>query len=494
MLLLSLDPAAPEPLYRQLIRGVADRVEDGSLRPGDRLPPTRKLAEDLGVHRSTVVRAWAELRALGYLDSRSGSYSTVRRRARPPGTRVERDQPPERRLDFEELATDGARAARAAVARQVPLPARPGSIDLSRLTADPTLAPTDELRRCLDRAVARGGGAGLDYHPGPGHPELRDFLARRMRAHGIAVSAGQVLLTQGAQQGLDLVLRLLVEPGAPVVVEAPGYGKARALFELHRARLLPVPMRSDGMDLDTLEALMASERPRLVYTVPTFHNPTGVTTDQAHRERLLALCEQHGVPLLEDGFEEELKYLGQAVLPIKSMDAAGVVFYLGTFSKVAFPGLRLGWLAAPASAMPLLTALHRASCLSGVGLVQAAVARFCRSGGLEAYLRRIHRIYRRRMRALTTGLAQHLPAGVAWTRPAGGYTTWLTVTGCPITDVELAGRLLEAGVRVTPGRTFFGRPPEEVHLRVSSAVEPEERIEEGCRRLGAVLAGVGSGG
>ena len=475
----------PEPLYRQLIRGVSELVDEGSLRPGERLPPTRSLARDLGVHRSTVVRAWEELRALGYLDSRSGSYSTVRRRARPPATRGG-NEPAAGQLDFEALSTDGARAARDAIARQTPLPVG-DAIDLSRLTADPRLAPTDALRRSLDRVLAREGGAGLDYHPGPGHPELRGFLAARMRAHGIAVGPGQILLTQGAQQGLDLALRLLTEPGSPVVVEAPGYGKAHALFRLHRVDLRPLPMRSDGLDLDALEALLEHERPGLVYTVPTFHNPTGITTDQAHRERLLALCEAHGVPLVEDGFEEELKYLGRAVLPIKSMDRRGVVLYLGTFSKVAFPGLRLGWLAAPEAAMPLLTALHRASSLSGVGLIQAAVARFCRSGGLEAYLRRIHRIYRRRMKALTDGLARHLPPGVGWTRPAGGYTTWLTVAGCPVPERELVERLLTAGVRVTPGSSFYVEPPDGLHLRVSSAVEPEPRIEAGCAILGRVL-------
>lgn len=487
MLLLNLDPLADEPLYRQLIAGVGDLVDDGTLSPGDRLPASRRLAQDLGVHRSTVVRAYAELRALGYLDSRSGAYSTVRRRARPPATR-DRGEPGSS-LDFEGLATGRARAARDAVQRQSSLPAAE-AIDLSRLTADPELAPIDELRRCFDQVIKRGRGGELDYRPGLGHPDLRDFLANRMRAHGIAARADQVLVTQGAQQGLDLVLRLLVEPGAPVVVETPGYGKAQALFELHGADLRRIPMRADGMDLDALEALLRRERPRLVYTVPTFHNPTGVTTTQPHRERLLGLCERHGVPLVEDGFEEELKYLGQAVLPIKSMDSHGLVLYLGTFSKVAFPGLRLGWLAAPKAAIPLLTALHRATCLSGVGLVQAAVARFCRSGEFEAYLRRIHRVYRRRMAALMQGLAENLPDGVTWTRPHGGYTCWITVPDCPVDDGELARRLLAAGVRVTPGHPFFSGPPDRVHLRVSSAVEGSDRILEGCRRLGAALAEV----
>ena len=487
--MMKLEPGRPEPLYQQLIDRITALTDEGSLTAGERLPPSRKLAEDLGVHRSTVVRAYAELRALGYLDSRPGSYSTVRKRARPPASRSE---PPGRdvtdaHLDFAGLATPGALATRHSLsAQERPRTAPDGVVDLSRLTADPTLAPHQELRRCFGRVLSRGGD-GLDYQPGPGDPNLRGFLATRMRAHGVAVAADEILVTQGAQQALDLVLRLLVQPGEPVAVEAPGYGKANALFQLHRAAIREVPMLADGIDLNALESLLTRERPRLVYTVPTVHNPTGVTTSQGHRERLLALCERHGVPLVEDGFEEELKYLGQAVLPIKSMDRVGVVLYLGTFSKVAFPGLRLGWIAAPPGATRLLTALHRATCLSGVPLVQAAVARFCRSGGFEAYLKRIHGIYRRRMRALMQGLARQLPPGVTWTRPRGGYTSWLTLEGCPVSEDELVTRLLEAGVRVTPGRSFFVDPGEGVHLRVSTAVEGEQRIEEGCRLLGAVL-------
>jgi len=485
MLLLDLDRAAPAPLFQQLVAGIARLVDEGSLKPGERLPPSRTLAEDLGVHRSTVVRAYRELRALGYLDSRSGSYSTVRRRAgflavEPAGAAP---------FDYLARATPAARAALRDLPADVGPPPDPRDpVDLSRLTADPALAPVEDLRRHLQRTLLRGRGAALEYGSGLGDPGLRDFLASRMRAHGISVSPEEVLVTQGAQQGLDLVLRMLVQQGDAVVVEGPSYAKALALLRVHGARVLQVPMRPDGLDLGALEAVLRAERPRLVYTMPTFHNPTGITTSQAHRERLLALCESFAVPLLEDGFEEELKYLGEAPLPLKSMDARGVAIYLGTFSKVAFPGLRLGWLAAPPSALPPLVALHRACHLSGVGLIQAAVARFCQSGGFEAYLRRIHRVYRRRMRALMAGLEAHLPAGVRWTRPRGGFTCWLTLDGVSLAETDLVARLLEAGVRVTPGAPFFLEPPATPHLRLSTAVEDEARIALGCRRLGEVLA------
>lgn len=488
MLLLPLDRDGPEPLFQQLVARVIELVDEGTLCPGDTLPPSRKLAEDLGLHRSTVVRAYRELRALGYLDSRPGSYSTVRRRARLVSEARTAPVQSSELLDFGALLTPAARSAMADLSEDVgPRPVAGNPVDFSRLTADPALAPVDDLRRHLRRVLVRDRGAALEYGSGLGHPELRSFLASRMRAHGVAVSADQLVVTQGAQQGLDLALRLLVRPGDGVVVEAPSYAKAHALLRVHGAVAREVPMLTDGMDLDRLAELLEGERPRLVYTMPTFHNPTGITTSQAHRERLLALCEAHGVPVLEDGFEEELKYFGEAPLPLKSMDARGAVIYLGTFSKVVFPGLRLGWLAAPPSAVPPLVALHRACNLSGITLVQAAVARFCHSGGFEAYLRRVHRAYRRRMRALVRGLATHLPSEVQWTRPKGGFTSWLRVEGCTVDEATLVARLLEAGVRVTPGGPFFERPPHTPHLRLSTAVEDEARIALGCERLGVVL-------
>ncbi len=495
MLLLKLDRQGPEPLFRQLIARVVQLADEGSLRPGDRLPPSRRLAEDLGVHRSTVVRAYRELRALGYLEARPGGYSTVRRRARPPATHGVEHEGAESALDLQALLTPGARGAMRDLPFSVgPRDDPPAIIDLSRITADPRLAPVDDLRHHLQRAMGREGGALLEYGSGLGHPPLRDFLATRMRAHGIAVGPDDVLVTHGAQQGLDLVLRMLVRPGHAVVVERPSYAKAHALLRLHGARAVEVAMGPEGMDLDALEGVLAKERPALVYTMPTFHNPTGITTSQAHRERLLGLCEVAGVPIVEDGFEDEMKYLGQAAMPIKSMDSRGVVIYLGTFSKVVFPGLRLGWLAPPPGFVAPLASLHRATSLAGTTLVQAAMARFCASGDFEAHLRRIHRVYRRRMRALLRGLHEHLPDAVDWHRPRGGFATLLRVRGCAVDEPSLVERLLAVGVRVEPGASYVSVPQADPHLRVSTAVEPEDRIAEACLRLGTVIRDVTSPG
>lgn len=489
MLLMHLDRESSVPAYLQIRDRIVALVDEGALRPGDRLPTSRALAESIGVHRSTVVRAYDEIRALGYLESRSGSYTTVRRRARPPAISVRGTG--QGLIDWNELTGRPVRRAHelASTARAAELPE--GVIDFERLAADPKLAPVEALRRCLRRVLHLEGPSTLDYTDPGGWGPLREMISLRMRAHGVAVTSDEIVVTNGAQQALDLALRLLTRPGDRIVVEAPTYSVAHALLRLHGVDAIEITMRDDGMDLDALEAALARTEVKLVYTMPNFHNPTGVTTGQAHRERLLALCEQRRVPILEDGFEEEMKYFGRAVLPIKSIDARGVVLYVGTFSKVVFPGLRVGWIAAPRGAIKLLTSIQHASCLAVSTLAQAAAERFCRRGELEAYLRRVHRIYRRRMQTMLEGLERFVPAGVRWTRPSGGYTVWLTLPSPGGSEGVWCERLARAGVRVAPGSRFFGAPPARAHLRLSVACVAEEEILEGCRRLGEVLAALG---
>jgi DNA-binding transcriptional MocR family regulator len=264
------------------------------------------------------------------------------------------------------------------------------------------------------------------------------------------------------------------------------------LLALHGARPMGIPMTPEGLDLDRLQRQLAAQRPRLLYTVPNFHNPTGITTSQAHRERLLALCERHRVPILEDGFEEDMKYFGRAVLPIKSMDARGLVIYVGTFSKVVFPGLRVGWLAAGRECVRRLALLTRFSSLAGTTVAQAAMDRFCQAGRYDAYLRRLHATYRRRMVALLRGLGTHMPKGkVSWTEPAGGCTLWLTVTGARQDDEpEFLDRCREAGVLVAPGSLFYaaGSRGHGLHARLSISRIKTHQIDEACRRLGRALS------
>jgi DNA-binding transcriptional MocR family regulator len=487
--LLTVDRCADTPIWKQISSRVAHLVDEGALLPGSHLPPTRHLAGQLGVNRTTVCRAYEELGALGYLESRPGSYSTVRGRARPlaggsPGGAA--------LIDWGQAAAPGAREAfdHLAALPSLPPPGR-GAIDFASLTADTSLCPTADLRRAVKHVLLERGAALLDYGDPAGFPPLRETLARRMRAHGVTVSPDEILVTQGAQQALELVLKLLGRSGAAVAVESPTYGLVIPLLRLFNLRPIEIPILPDGLDLDALEAALGRERPALVYTMPNFQNPTGITTSQAHRERLLALCEAHRVPLLEDGFEEEMKYFGKAVLPIKSMDTRGAIIYVGTFSKVIFPGLRVGWIAADRECIRRLAVLNRCGTLSGSTLDQAAVHRFCESGRYEAYLRKLHTVYRRRMQTLLRSLRARMPAGrVSWTEPAGGCTLWLSLSGAGApAERAVLDRARAEGVAVTPGSFFFPNGTAGVSFRLSIARVKAHEIDEGCQRLARAIAG-----
>jgi DNA-binding transcriptional MocR family regulator len=488
-MLLDIRKDTPRPVFRQICDQVSALIDEGALAVGDHLPASRVLARRLGVNRSTVVRAYQELWALGYLESRSGSYSTVRERLRPRAV----NSPADSAFPWRDVIPETARdAVRTLEDHPRTAPPPEGVISFASLAADRSLCPLDDFARCLRRVLKEGGSALLDYGDPAGLAELRDAIARRMRIHGVKVGGDGVLLTGGAQHGLELALRAVAAPGAKVVVESPTYSMALPLVRMLGLEPIGVPMKADGLDLDVLARVLAAERPALVYTIPNFHNPTGVTTSQAHRERLLATCEAHRVPIVEDGFEEEMKYFGKAVLPIKSMDRHGLVVYLGTFSKVAFPGLRIGWIAAAPELVRACLALLRFGHLSGSTLGQAAVARFCADGCYEAYLRRIHTVYRRRMTTLLRALRDSLPEGVEWTQAQGGYTLMLGLPGvAPDREPEVLEVLADAGVRVTPGSLFFPSQPQHVHLRLSISNLDEAAIAEGCQRLGAGLGRVG---
>ncbi|MEW6366789.1 MAG: PLP-dependent aminotransferase family protein [Acidobacteriota bacterium] len=495
MLLLSVKRGSPVPVYKQIHDQIIKLVDDGTLEPGTRLPPTRVLAQKIGANRSTVYRAYQELWALGYMESRPGSYSTVRRRARmiPANGRADGQL-----IDW--------RAASPAAARRIyddyvdlcnkhPRNDSPHVIRFTQLSADRELCPVDDLRLSVKRVLIQKGKDILDYGDPAGYGPLRETIARRMRIHGVTVSADQILVTNGAQHAIDLVLRLLCQQGSSVAVEVPTYSLAIPLFRFHGVSMMEVPMREDGMDLDVLQKRLNRLRPALLYTIPNFHNPTGITTGQAHREKLLSLCEAHRIPVVEDGFEEEMKYFGKAVLPIKSMDVNGIVIYLGTFSKVIFPGLRVGWIAADRDCIQRLLAIYRYSNLSGNNLAQVAIDHFCNAGHYEEHIRRIHRAYRKRMQAMLRAMEEHMPQErVEWTRPAGGYTLWVRLRDCRRSEKEAQQDLLKAGVAISPGSFYFPAPQEDVYFRLSVTNLTEEQIEEGVRRLGKSLRRILAGG
>jgi GntR family transcriptional regulator/MocR family aminotransferase len=503
--LLRIDTHSPVPLYRQIVEELRRRIDAGDLPDGYRLPGSRKLARQLGVDRSTVYKAYQELWALGYLESEPGSSSRVRRRlspaagtGAPASSRIDwQGRGPEAFREAEERyrAEESSAAARRARAADACSPGEEGKqghgkpIDFTPLAPDRRHFPAEEFRSCLNTVLAQEGPELLGYGDPQGLAALRASIAERLRLHAIHVSPEELLITAGAQNGLELIMKSFAAAPAGIAMEEPSYSRAAALARSNGLRVQPVHMGPAGMDLAELERVIETAPPALVYTIPNFHNPTGITTDQAHREALLRLCTAHRIPIVEDGFEEELKYFGTSILPIKSMDSQGIVLYLGTFSKVLFPGLRIGWIAAPQAAIERLRVRQKFAMLCSSPADQAALELFCRRGFYDRHMRRMQRIYRGRMQTALRCLRQQLsPELATWHSPQGGYTIWLEIQGCTGSEARIVKHCAERGVLVSPGSEHSLDGAAGRHLRISLGETDEEEIRIGIRRLAGALA------
>ncbi len=485
MLLPHLDWKSSKPISLQIQEQIREHLERRSLRVGERLPSTRHLAEALGIHRSTVALAYQELWAQGWIDQRPGSAPRVRARlAQMKSVTVSK----KRSFDWEALASPAAKEALGAHRELARNAHREGFINFASLHMDPRLFPVEEFRACLTKAMKKGGESLLTYGDRQGFRPLREFLARRMALHGVETSAEEILITNGSQQGLDLLLRMVAQPGRSIAVESPTYSLFLPLIRLKGLKPLEIPYGEDGMDLSILEEVLKRHRPSLVYTMPNFQNPTGRSASQANREGLLDLCAHHGVPILEDGFEEEMKYFGRVIPPIKAMDRRGLVAYCGSFSKVLFAGVRVGWIVAPVPCIEQLLALRHFSEIMPTMIPHAALHEFCERGLYDLHISRMHRTYRKRMQVALRALKQHVqPEWAQWEEPKGGYLIWLNLKAPGRRKPDWERLFEEQGLQVSPGNLYSPSRNHPSWVRLSISLLDESQIEEGVHRLAAAL-------
>lgn len=498
MILMKLDRKASVPLHRQIFLQVKDLIEKKNLKPGDRLPASRSLAERLGVHRSTVYRAYEELGAFGYLQSRPGSYSVVRHRQQIANFKAGK---PRGLVSWDSASSVSGKQLFQSFRKfhpLSPLSEMESCIDLAPLDLDSRLFPISDFRRVMNKVLLDYGADILKYGLCEGFRPLREYIAQRMQIHGISIGVDEILITNGSQNGIELVLKMLNDPDRPILVESPTYSNVIPLFRYYNSKTIGIPMTDSGLDLHCLEETLEIHRPSFLYTIPNFHNPTGITTDQSHREALLNLCEKHQLPIVEDAFEEEMKYFGKVALPIKSMDRHQIVIYLGTFSKVLFPGIRLGWIAADKDCIQRLTSVKKFSDLTSNSLMQAALYEFCRRGYYELHIKRMHREYRKRMQTALRSLKRYLISSqVKWTEPTGGYLIWIHLRNINMPQLQIEDILRQHGVTVAFGDHFFSTESVHRFFRLSISTLDEREIEEGIRRLGGAISDMykrGAGG
>ncbi len=358
----------------------------------------------------------------------------------------------------------------------------PGVIPLTVGSPAPELLPVAEL----GEAMGRLGAAALSYGPPEGHPPLREFVASRLGT----CSPSDVLVTNGSQQALDLIGRMLLDPGCAVVVERPSYLGAIDAFRQYGAEFVPVSMDADGLCVDELERVLAADtdrRIRLVYTMPNFHNPTGRTLSVARKEPLVRLAQRYGVPLVEDDAYAELTFEPRPRPTLKSMDDSGIVLSLGSMSKVLAPGLRVGWVVADAPYFRHLVALkERSDLLSALG-PQVAAVEVCQDGGLDRHLAEVVPCYRERRDAMVAAIDDHFGGAVVRTDPAGGFFVWLDFPSS-VDTADLLAVASRRKVLFVPGHDFHVDGTGGNTMRLGYAGVTPAQIREGVRRLADAAA------
>ena len=349
----------------------------------------------------------------------------------------------------------------------------------------PELFPARELSQAFETVLRRNPGAALQYGITEGFLPLREWVADRLRARGIAATAENVMVVSGSQQGIDLVARVLLDPGDTVLVENPSYLAALQAFAAHEVEVVGLPGDADGLRTDLLEDAVREHRPALIYVVPEFQNPRGTTLAAHRRRELAAVAQRHGVAVLEDDPYGALRFRGTPSAPIAAL-ADGLTFHLGTFSKTLAPGLRLGWVHGPATLMRTMTVAKQACDLHTATLTQHAVVELLRNFDYQAHLGRIRAEYRARCETMLRALERTMPAGTRWSTPDGGLFLWLELPP-GLRDEEVFREAIEHAVAVVPGSGFFVGPPQHGFLRLNFSNQSLANIELGMARLGRTL-------
>lgn len=477
---ISLDRDGEEPIYRQLIRHIKAQIESGNLPAGTRLPASRDLAQQLNISRISVVNAYAELRAEGFLSAHAGrgtfiagengngtgNHHSSNGNGSTPNT-LEAPTTPDRSI------REMMRMAR-----------KPGIISFAQGSPPADFFPVQHLRDALNTVLDRDGARALGYEIAEGYMPLRVTVRDYVSALGIRCSADQVLITGGTQQALDLVVQALLSEGDQLVTESPTYLGMIDIARTRRVQIQGIAMDDDGIRLDMLENYILDNHPKLIYVTPSFHNPTGSVMPLHRRRQLLNMANQYHIPVLEDGVYHELRYEGESIPPLKALDETGIVIHASGFTKMLLPGVRVGYLITDSTHYERLVRVKQAADVSTSSLNQRAIHLLLERGVLAQQLERNNRELKRRRDIALAAATQHLPPGSKWNIPQGGLYLWAQLPKSGPTAAELYITAVQMGAAYAIGTVFYTNGCGSHRVRINYASQRPGEIEEGFKRLG----------
>jgi 2-aminoadipate transaminase len=468
---LVLNDRSGVPLYRQLSEVISHHIENGEIQPGERLPATRELAVRLSLNRTTVSAAYAALEQQGLIRGHVGRGSFVIGPSHPPLVMAG--------LDWE------------AILPRLDTPAalpQPAEISFATSRPDHDGFPMAQFRRLAKEVIDSPDAQEMLQLGSPlGYGPLRNYLLDQARQEGTARSGDDIIITNGCQQALDLLARLLAGRGETILVEDPVYRGLRKVFERAGAHVVSAPVGENGVDPAALETLVARHKPRAVALTPSFQNPTGASIPAANRAAIVDLAVRSGVVLIESDIYSELRYEGPPRPPLKRLDESGNTVLLRSYSKVSFPGLRVGWVIAPQPVIQCLAELKQTSDLHSDQLAQALLFHFASSGEMARHVKRTREAGAYRLAATLAACGKYLPPGTRFTRPEGGLNVWVELPA-PLDAHEILIRAQKQGVTFLPGSYFSGGRACGRCLRLSFGALSPKDIERGIRTLGGIAA------
>ena len=484
--LSDIDRGSPESVTSQIVGAFSDAIDSGELAPGEKLPPTRELAELAGVNHLTAARAYRRLADMGLVTGRVGSGTFVRSTIAAPAAAPRTDHGTAWQTyalpDEVETYGDGILAEMFRHA---------GSDELIPLMVghpSPDLFPIERIAD-LAAAVLRDEGArALQYADIEGMSELREELSSLGRRRGTDDRPDEIVVTTGADQALTLATRAVLRPGDVAACESPSFIGGIEAPRNAGARVLSVPVDADGLDIDALEQLLRRHEIRLLVVQPRLQNPSGRDLAPERRKRLCELAQRHGFFILEDAIYGDLRLEGEALPPLRAM-APQHVIYVDSFSKNVAPGLRLGWAAATGPVMDRIVREKRNDDMASGTLTQLIGARFLAEGSYEEHLPGAIEFHRERRDALLAALDEHLEGLATWERPLGGAHAWLALRD-PLDERDLYAEAVRQGTSFLPGGAAMPERPRGTFMRVSFAYLAPNELREGVRRLAVAVRAV----
>jgi DNA-binding transcriptional MocR family regulator len=457
-----------QPLFVQIRDQIQNHIANRALVAGMRLPPVRMLASQLGVNQITVAKAFRELSDAKLIEGRRGGGSFVRAQT--------------------SLATPDQQSGRPLLAERLfELAHAPGVVSFTSNYPVPDSKTIRAFRSSLALATETALDSCFVYDAPIGRLSLREQIKTLLEIEGIRASVSNIMVTSGAQQAINLSLRALLEPGKAIIVEQPAYyGVLNAARTMH-LRTLEAPLEPDGMDLNIVEDYLARNESKVIYTNPTFQNPTGVTMSEQKRRDLLALARRFGAVIIEDDHSHELRFSGKPVPAIRALaEPDDLVLYARGFGKALLPGIRLGYLVMPDALRQRLLAARAHADLHSNGFMQEVLARFFADRHHLGAISRIKQTYSNRQKRLYQGLMARMPDGTVITKPEGGLSLWLTLPEGADAS-ELYFRAVRRGVAFLAGDVFYAAPSHSRSLRISFGLNKDDEVDEGVKRLCSVV-------